>query len=394
GAMLLYGHLVLASELSSFLGDDAWINNDTARQMHDGAYGIVDWGRSYLWYFSNPLLVWGHHALTILVTFAFMIGLMTRITGPAAWFLQLMYIHRLTGALFGLDQIMTYSVMYLMLAPCGSVYSVDAWLRKKFSLERESDRRLRWLLPDARPTVSANIATRLFQLHLCVIYLFGGLAKARGESWWDGSAVWYAIANYEYQSLDMTWLASYPRTIAALSNTTLFWEVFYCALIWPRLTRPIVLAIAIGVHGGIALFLGMATFGLMMLAANLIFVEPHWLRSLHPFATTDDHSQADDDLGLDFDRPSPQAIAAASQPQGAYYGITDADVVERAKKVDAAAEQLREEHAKLKARERKYKSRVKRLKKREAKIKAYVARRRKAKEDRAAQRAKDGGTPQ
>ncbi len=62
-----------------------------------------DLARSYLWWISGPFLLWVHHLFTaIAVTFAFMVGFMTRITAPAAWFLQLMYLHRLTGALFGL----------------------------------------------------------------------------------------------------------------------------------------------------------------------------------------------------------------------------------------------------------------------------------------------------
>ncbi len=64
---------------------------------------------------------------------------------------------------------------------------------------------------------------------------------------------------------------------SALTHVTVFWEVFYCALVWPRLTRPIVLLIAVAVHGGIAMFLGMITFGTMMIVANMIFIEPHWL---------------------------------------------------------------------------------------------------------------------
>jgi hypothetical protein len=43
-------------------------------------------------------------------------------------------------------------------------------------------------------------------------------------------------------------------------------------LVWPRLTRPWILVIAFFVHAGIALFMGMITFGLMMLVANLAFV--------------------------------------------------------------------------------------------------------------------------
>ena len=277
GLMLLYTHLVLATDLSSFVGGEAWINNELARQLHDGTYTPANWGRSYLWNISNPLVLWLHQAVTIGVTAAFVVGFMTRFTAPAAWFLQLMYIHRLTGALFGLDQIVTYCAMYLMLAPSGACYSVDAVLRKKLNQRRSESGLLRWLLPDAGPSVSANLATRLLQIHVCVIYLFGGLAKACGETWWDGTAVWFAVANYEYQSLDLTFLSSYPSVFSALTHVTLFWEIYYCALVWPRLTRPIVLAIAVAVHGGIALFLGMITFGTMMIAANMIFVKPEWL---------------------------------------------------------------------------------------------------------------------
>ena len=109
---------------------------------------------------------------------------------------------------------------------------------------------------------------------LCIIYLFGGIDKARGELWWDGSAVWFAIANLEYQSLDLTWLVDQTWLVALLTHVTLFWETFYPVLIWPRLTRPIFLAMAVAVHGGIALALGMATFGLVMIIANLAFVSP------------------------------------------------------------------------------------------------------------------------
>ena len=86
--------------------------------------------------------------------------------------------------------------------------------------------------------------------------------------------------HYEYQSLDMTWLSGYPRLFSAMTHVTLFWEVFYCALVWPRLTRPFVIAIAVAVHAGIALALGMITFGIMMIAANMIFISPEWVQQM------------------------------------------------------------------------------------------------------------------
>ena len=111
-------------------------------------------------------------------------------------------------------------------------------------------------------TVRTNIATRLIQLHMCVIYFFAAIGKLQGDSWWDGMAMWLALANYEYQSIDMTWMVHFPWIINLLTHVSLLWELSYCVLVWPRLTRPLVLALAVPLHGGIAACLGMITFGL------------------------------------------------------------------------------------------------------------------------------------
>ena len=86
--------------------------------------------------------------------------------------------------------------------------------------------------------------------------------------------MWMAFGNMEYQSLDMTWMADWPRLINLMTHVTVFWELSYAALIWPRLTRPVVLLLAIPLHMGIAICLGMMTFGLAMLFGNLAFVPP------------------------------------------------------------------------------------------------------------------------
>ena len=65
-----------------------------------------------------------------------------------------------------------------------------------------------------------------------------------------------------------------------LTHATVYWELSYCALVWPRLTRPLVIAMAVAVHLGIALFLGMMTFGLVMIIANVAFVSPALVRRI------------------------------------------------------------------------------------------------------------------
>lgn len=266
GTMLLYTHLVWSLDLMAFLGPQGWLPNDLAREMHQGGYG---W--SYLWYFTSPAALWSLHIAALLLFACLTVGLFSRVVSVLAWLVTVAYCHRLSGAFFGLDQINAMLAMYLMLGPSGAVYSLDRRWRRRQGRAGEGQ---------PQPTISANIAVRLMQLHMCVIYLFGGLSKLRGQAWWDGTATWFAMANLEYQSLDVTWLVQYPWLLALLTHVTVIWETYYCILIWPRLLRPVTLLLAVCVHGGIALFLGMITFGLAMLIGNLAFVSPSAVRAL------------------------------------------------------------------------------------------------------------------
>ncbi len=280
GAMLAYLHTVWASVIGDFFGPNAWVTTEVVRAFHRD-----DWAWSWLWYTESTSILMLHQLLAIAASVMMMLGLFTRLAIPLAWWLTLMVCHRMTGALFGLDQVLTMLSMYLMWSRCGSVLSLDVGLRRRWLAATSEAQPTsgqagwgNWLFPAATPSIANNVVTRLLQLHLCVIYLFGGLSKMRGEMWFDGSALWYTAVNYEYQSLDLTWLGRWRIVIATLTATTIFWETFYSALVWPRLTRPLTLALAVFVHGGIALALGMVTFGFIMIVANLAFIEPQTMR--------------------------------------------------------------------------------------------------------------------
>jgi uncharacterized membrane protein YphA (DoxX/SURF4 family) len=268
GAMLLYTHAVWSIDLDNFLGRQSWLTADTVALLNRGPdEGNFAW--SYFYGIDSPALLWVLHIAALIVFAMLTAGLFTRASAVLAWIATISYCHRLTGTLFGLDQINAFIATYLMFGDSGSVWSIDRWLARR----RGHD------LP-VRPTIGTNIAIRLLQLHMCVIYLFGGIGKMRGEMWWDGSALWFAFASLEYQSLDMTWTVKHRWLLALLTHVTIFWETFYCFLIWPKLTRPIYLALAVLVHLGIAMCLGMKTFGLVMIIANLAFVYPETIRDV------------------------------------------------------------------------------------------------------------------
>ena len=273
GAMLFYTHLVWTFDLQGFFGPNGWLPSqlmfDVHQHMNGGPDAAARANWSYFYHISSPTVLWIVHVAALFVFFFLFIGFFSRTMAVLAYLIAVSYANRITpGAYFGLDKINCLLAMYLMLGPCGARYSFDRIWR----LRRGAPR-------DVPPSVGANLAIRLIQVHMCIIYLFSGLGKLQGDSWWNGYAVWISSANLEYQFLvDMTWLANHPYLVNFLTHATVFWELTYCALVWPRLTRPWVLLVAVLVHLGIAVAYGMPTFGLVMLIGNLAFLSPDTVR--------------------------------------------------------------------------------------------------------------------
>jgi hypothetical protein len=258
GAMLLYTHLVWSLDYEAFFTSSGWL----------GTLERSDYAASYFWFVEPSGMLWALHILSLIVFVMMTVGFCTRVSTVLGFIFALSYVGRAPGALFGLDQVNVMLAMYLMLAPTGNAYSVDAWLRR---IRGDSK---------PEPSVATNIATRLIQTHMCVVYFFAGASKLAGTTWWDGYAMWLSVANLEYQSVDMTWLADWPLTVAALTHISVMWELTYFALVWPKLSRPIVLLLAVALHLGIAMFLGMITFGLAMIFANIAFLSPSLVQAV------------------------------------------------------------------------------------------------------------------
>ena len=254
--MLVYTHAVWGLALDDFFGAEPWLNKALVRAIQSEQYAYS------FWWLVPARWAWCAHAASLAVLALFTIGYKTRLTSVLALVVAISYGHRVPSALFGLDQINVILTLYLTVGGAGQALSVDHWL--------DSRRRGRSLPP--APSVAANIGLRLINIHMCVIYLFAGISKLQGEAWWDGQAMWGAFANLEYQSVDMTWLARYPRLIELATHICVTWEMTFCVLVWKPRWRPLVLFGAVALHVGIGACLGMWTFGLIMLVGCASFL--------------------------------------------------------------------------------------------------------------------------
>jgi hypothetical protein len=263
-----------------------------------------------LWFHViDPTAMAAIHSVIVACAFLFTIGFCTRFTTAATWFGSLCYIHRNPNILFGVDTMMTILLFYLMFSPCGAVYSLDRLVRQWWVTAKP--RIVQWWygvlkrpLPDVPPpdpvpetaplSVSANVCIRLMQIHVCIVYLYSGLSKLFGAAWWNGSAVWGTLGNYEFAPMQfepylafLRFLGSnmllYETFMTSAGLFTLTFEIGYAFLVWRPRLRWCFLGAAIMLHAGIGLFMGLKTFSLMMLVMNMAFLrkeEVYWLFAL------------------------------------------------------------------------------------------------------------------
>jgi hypothetical protein len=249
---------------------------------------------SVYFHISNPATIWTCHLIILFIMVLFTVGFCTRVTSAMTWVAALFYIHRTNHILFGMDTMMNVLLFYLMIGPSGAALSVDrlmARYRAGRAIFNAGGKPVPWadaVLAGPRPSALANFAIRLIQIHFCFMYLASGLAKLKGQTWWNTTATWYTMANPEFTPLHYPayewWLlkiASHKQLLLVMfafqTYFTLVLEIALPFLVWTRL-RPIVVCLAILLHSAIAWIMGLTCFGLLMMTLLLSYVPASVIR--------------------------------------------------------------------------------------------------------------------
>ena len=288
GLLAFWSLFVLGLDLHDYFGSTGWAEPASIRAFERP----MSWSFWFLVPDGWLRLVWAV-CLGILLLFA--CGLFSRVTAVLSWVISVSTVNRLPVALFGFVQVLSALLLYLAVTGAsGQAVSLDRFLarwrqaRARVGTTRPARHKAgprSPIGPDGtgvpQRTVSANLALRLIQIHLLMIYAMAGFAKLQSPSWWTGVAVWKTMTAGEFAGLNFTALASWPVVINLLTHSSLLLELLYPVLIWVKLLRPLMLAGAAALHLGIAVTNpGLAEFALAMLAANLAFVPGTWLRGL------------------------------------------------------------------------------------------------------------------
>jgi len=324
GLLTLYVHVAYTVDLQEFFGKNAWFNLQLATEYRREAPWVIpatDWyddpsastlptdpaerervlqyvqkwgldpraslahGHVYssLWFHvTDPMWMMSLHLGVLVVMFLFTIGFCTRVTSALTWLAALSYIQRSPVTLFGMDTMMNIALLYLMIGPSGDALSLDRLLARYRLKRLHPGERGLPALP-LRPSVSANFAIRLMQVHFCFIYMMAGLSKLMGGVWWNGTALWGTLANYEFTPIrfafyaePLRWLCAHRWWWEIVMTTgvvyTLALEISFPFLVWQRRFRGVMVAASVLLHTIIALTMGLVGFGLFMMVLVMSFL--------------------------------------------------------------------------------------------------------------------------
>jgi hypothetical protein len=181
------------------------------------------------------------------------IGIFSRESAILGWFVHLCAAESGGFISYGVDTFMTIGLFYLMLSPLPDRYSLDQRWRK---------------LPPKNPHL-LGFFRRVLQVHLCLIYFFGGLAKCLGTGWWDGSNLWRALIRPPFNLIGPEILIRLKYLFPVGGIVICLLEISYPVFIWNRRTRAIWLVAICAMHVAIGLTMGMYLFASIMIVLNI-----------------------------------------------------------------------------------------------------------------------------
>lgn len=298
GLMILVDLLLRSQTLTAMYTDDGYFTRDLAEAMNkliendNGVEHTTYWSLHHISgsYEFQVFLFWVAAVFAVML----ILGAWTRVATIASWLLIASLQVRNPLILTSGDTLLKMMVFWSMFIPLGSIWSVDAWRRKK---------------DPPKQSYVASVATFGMMVQLFCMYFFAGLAKWN-DIWHTGVAMEYVLRlNIYTNSLGQSLLA-YPTMLKLVTWATLWgelilpWFMFVPALIIraygvsllyiPGTALRIFLIVAFWMlHTSIAMSMDIGLFCYISMLAWLPMIPGkfwNWLRVPLPTRSSESHS--------------------------------------------------------------------------------------------------------
>jgi hypothetical protein len=264
---IVFGIISLANLAILAFDMDYWLTNAGLLQGEEPRIIAGPLRFSPLQWIQDPPAVHAVFAVTTLLTILFTLGWHTRVVSVLLYLATLAIHQRNIVTNSGADCLMLIVTFYMMFAPSGAAYSLDA------------RRAARCRGADAEPLI-IPWAQRLIQLHICLVYFDTAVLKCNGASWLNGTALHFVLYNDEVGRFHLGPLREFPILVNLMTHGAILTEFALAFFLWFRSTRFVAICAGLALHCAILLTVNIPIFGELITACYLTFLTPAELDSL------------------------------------------------------------------------------------------------------------------
>lgn len=221
------------------------------------------------WFFWPDAFVGSVHMMLISLLFLATIGLINRPLLLLTWIIHQGILNRNYAILFGADVIGGLFLFYLCFTKSTEFLSVRSLI---FKTVKKLDTQVSDFL--------SAIFFRIIQVQICTIYMYTGFEKLKGNTWWDGTALWTVFANPQFSQFDFKFLSQVPLFFAVSTFVTLLFEIYFAPMVMNARFRNAWLVMGLFFHLSIGILLGLMSFSMVMVSTYVLFLPKETLLSL------------------------------------------------------------------------------------------------------------------
>ena len=163
------------------------------------------------------------------------------------------------------EVLMRTITLLLLCSPCGHSLSIDSLRGIRFPRSRLKKNWSVWAL-------------RLIQIQISVVYIWTVLQKLKGESWLDGSAVYYATRLDSMRNFSIPFILDSLPALKVLTWSTLLIEMALGTLVWSEKFRKPAIMIGLFFHLSILFVMGI-WFEVYMMVLLINFYKPEEIKA-------------------------------------------------------------------------------------------------------------------
>lgn len=133
--------------------------------------------------------------------------------------------------------------------------------------------------------ISSKLFSYAIMIQVCIIYLFSGIHKLHGETWINGTALYYILNSDDFSPSHFNQLFTQSLILVKVATWfTIFFQLTFPFLIWYKPFKKIYIILGIILHISIFIMMKIDNFSFVMIAIYSIFINnQQYINFSNPF---------------------------------------------------------------------------------------------------------------